>query len=150
MKQQISNLIKSDSIKQLIKYGLVGVVGLVIDMGIYYLLVTKYSVHYPFSDKFSLSKRRYHSENPLLVTPFKICLKPDNVKKCSFFVILPKLNNGVMSLAVVCRLKTNRPQRTKKKRLFTAFGNYFHRKTALKVAHFFFVKLMLHRCFRIY
>ena len=49
MKQQISNLIKSDSIKQLVKYGLVGVVGLVIDMGVYYLLVTKYSVHYPFS-----------------------------------------------------------------------------------------------------
>lgn len=49
MKQQISKLVKSDSIKQLIKYGLVGVVGLVIDMGVYYLLVTKYSVHYPFS-----------------------------------------------------------------------------------------------------
>ncbi|MBN9300998.1 MULTISPECIES: GtrA family protein [Dysgonomonas] len=53
MKQQISNLIKSDSIKQLIKYGLVGVVGLVIDMGVYYLLVTKYSVHYPFSNHIS-------------------------------------------------------------------------------------------------
>lgn len=28
---------------------MVGMVGLVIDMGVYYLLVNKYSVHYPFS-----------------------------------------------------------------------------------------------------
>ncbi len=49
MKQQISKLAKQKAVRQLIKYGLVGIVGLVIDMGIYYLLVTKYSVHYPFS-----------------------------------------------------------------------------------------------------
>jgi putative flippase GtrA len=49
MKQRISELIKSNAFKQLIKYGMVGTVGLVIDMGLYYLLVSKYSVHYPFS-----------------------------------------------------------------------------------------------------
>lgn len=53
MKQQISTLAKQKYIRQLIKYGLVGIVGLVIDMGLYYLLVTKYSVHYPFSNTIS-------------------------------------------------------------------------------------------------
>ncbi|MFV0329499.1 MAG: GtrA family protein [Dysgonomonas sp.] len=53
MKQKINDLIKSDEIKQLVKYGMVGVVGLVIDMGVYYLLVNKYSVHYPFSSHLS-------------------------------------------------------------------------------------------------
>jgi putative flippase GtrA len=53
MKQQINNLIRSDSIKQLVKYGMVGMVGLVIDMGVYYLLVNKFSVHYPFSTHIS-------------------------------------------------------------------------------------------------
>lgn len=49
MKQQLDGLIKRKSVRQLVKYGLVGIVGLIIDMGIYYLLVTKFSVHYPFS-----------------------------------------------------------------------------------------------------
>jgi len=49
MKQRINELLKSNALKQLIKYGMVGVVGLVIDMGVYYLLVNKFSVHYPFS-----------------------------------------------------------------------------------------------------
>jgi putative flippase GtrA len=49
MRKRINELIKSDAFKQLIKYGIVGVAGLVIDMGIYYLLVNKYAVHYPFS-----------------------------------------------------------------------------------------------------
>jgi putative flippase GtrA len=53
MKRRIGELIKSNAFKQLIKYGLVGVVGLVIDMGVYYLLVTKFSVHYLFTDYIS-------------------------------------------------------------------------------------------------
>ncbi|MBK5721133.1 GtrA family protein [Dysgonomonas sp. Marseille-P4677] len=50
MKQQISGLAKQKSIRQLVKYGLVGILGLIIDMGLYYLLVTRLSVHYPFSE----------------------------------------------------------------------------------------------------
>lgn len=53
MKQKVNNLIKSDGAKQLVKYGIVGVVGLVIDMGVYYLLVNKFSVHYAFSSNIS-------------------------------------------------------------------------------------------------
>ena len=53
MKQQISNLARQKYIRQLIKYGLVGIVGLIIDMGLYYLLVTRLSVHYPFSNTVS-------------------------------------------------------------------------------------------------
>lgn len=49
MKQRISNLARQKYIRQLIKYGLVGIVGLIIDMGLYYLLVTRLSVYYPFS-----------------------------------------------------------------------------------------------------
>lgn len=49
MKERINNLTKRESVRQLVKYGMVGVVGLVIDMGVYYLLVVKFSVHYPFS-----------------------------------------------------------------------------------------------------
>ncbi|GAB6119208.1 GtrA family protein [Dysgonomonas termitidis] len=49
MKDQLTGLAKRKAIRQLIKYGLVGVVGLTIDMGIFYLLVNKFSVHYPFS-----------------------------------------------------------------------------------------------------
>lgn len=49
MREKIDNIVKQKSFRQLIKYGMVGVVGLGIDMGIYYLLVRKLSVHYPFS-----------------------------------------------------------------------------------------------------
>ncbi len=49
MKQQISNLAKKESVRQLIKYGLVGMTGLVIEMTVFYLLAKKFSVHYPFS-----------------------------------------------------------------------------------------------------
>lgn len=49
MKDKISNIAKRKSVRQLVKYGLVGVVGLIIDMGVYYLLVIKFSVHYPIS-----------------------------------------------------------------------------------------------------
>ena len=53
MKRQISHLVKHKSVRQLMKYGLVGMVGLVIDMGVYYLLINKFSVHYPFSETIS-------------------------------------------------------------------------------------------------
>lgn len=53
MKLHISDIIKKDSFKQLVKYGLVGMVGLVIDMGIFYLLVNFFAVHYPFSEAIS-------------------------------------------------------------------------------------------------
>jgi len=49
MKLDINSIIQRNSFKQLVKYGLVGIVGLVIDMGIFYLLVNTFSVHYPFS-----------------------------------------------------------------------------------------------------
>lgn len=53
MKEKFEKLVKSESFRQLIKYGIVGVVGLVIDMGVYYLLVTRFSVHYPFTEAIS-------------------------------------------------------------------------------------------------
>jgi putative flippase GtrA len=49
MRERIGKLVKQKSFRQLVKYGIVGVVGLIIDMGIFYLLVKKFSVHYPFS-----------------------------------------------------------------------------------------------------
>ncbi|WP_029906419.1 GtrA family protein [Prevotella sp. 10(H)] len=49
MKQQLEGLVKRKSVRQLVKYGLVGIVGLIIDMGVYYLLINKFAVHYPFS-----------------------------------------------------------------------------------------------------
>ncbi|MDR2955737.1 MAG: GtrA family protein [Prevotella sp.] len=53
MKRQITDLAKSNSVKQLIKYGLVGSVGIIIDMGVFYLLADKFSVQYPFSPHIS-------------------------------------------------------------------------------------------------
>lgn len=49
MQLNFTELLQKKGIRELIKYGIVGVIGLVIDMGIYYLLVPKFSVHYPFS-----------------------------------------------------------------------------------------------------
>ncbi len=49
MKDRVGRIIKQKSFRQLVKYGMVGVVGLGIDMGVYYLLVRKLSFHYPFS-----------------------------------------------------------------------------------------------------
>lgn len=49
MKERIKVLARKKYIRELVKYGLVGLVGLFIDMGIYYLLVTKYAVHYEIS-----------------------------------------------------------------------------------------------------
>lgn len=49
MREQIGKLVKQESFRQLVKYGIVGVVGLIIDMGVFYLLVKRFSVHYPFS-----------------------------------------------------------------------------------------------------
>ncbi|WP_280671204.1 MULTISPECIES: GtrA family protein [unclassified Dysgonomonas] len=39
--------------KELIKYGIVGVIGVVIDAGVYYLLVDMFAVHYSFSGAIS-------------------------------------------------------------------------------------------------
>ncbi|MFV0468115.1 MAG: GtrA family protein [Dysgonomonas sp.] len=41
------------TIKEIIKYGLVGVVGLSIDFGVYYLLVSIFNIHYSFSEQIS-------------------------------------------------------------------------------------------------
>lgn len=41
------------TIKEIIKYGLVGVVGLSIDFGVYYLLVSIFNIHYAFSEQIS-------------------------------------------------------------------------------------------------
>ncbi len=49
MKLSIKEILRSQSFKQLIKYGMVGVVGFAIDFGVYYLLVVKLAVHYPFT-----------------------------------------------------------------------------------------------------
>lgn len=49
MKQQISSLAKHKSVRELVKYGIVGIVGLIIDIGIFYLLTQIFSVQYPFS-----------------------------------------------------------------------------------------------------
>jgi putative flippase GtrA len=49
MKLSIKGILKSQSFKQLVKYGMVGVVGFAIDFGVYYLLVVKLAVHYPFT-----------------------------------------------------------------------------------------------------
>lgn len=49
MKQQIKDLAKRKGIRELIKYGMVGSAGMVIDMGIFYLLAVYFSIQYPFS-----------------------------------------------------------------------------------------------------
>lgn len=49
MKLSIKGILKSQSFRQLIKYGMVGVVGFAIDLGVYYLLVIILEVHYPFT-----------------------------------------------------------------------------------------------------
>lgn len=49
MKQRINELTKRRGLRQLIKYGMVGSVGMVIDMGLFYLLAIKLSVQYPIS-----------------------------------------------------------------------------------------------------
>jgi putative flippase GtrA len=49
MREQIRNLVRQESFKQLVLYGIVGAVGLVIDLGVFYLLINKFAVHYPCS-----------------------------------------------------------------------------------------------------
>lgn len=49
MKERIGTLVRQKYFKELVKYGIVGLVGLVIDMGIYYLLVDQYAVQYSLS-----------------------------------------------------------------------------------------------------
>lgn len=50
---KIITLIKSDTFIQFVKYGLVGVSGLVIELCIFYLLVKVFQVHYFFSPSLS-------------------------------------------------------------------------------------------------
>lgn len=49
MKKQVKELTNKKGLRELVKYGLVGTVGMAIDMGVFYLLAVKYSVQYPFS-----------------------------------------------------------------------------------------------------
>lgn len=49
MFEKLRALLKRKAIRELIKYGIVGVIGLVVDMGVYYLLVKQFEVHYPMS-----------------------------------------------------------------------------------------------------
>jgi len=53
MKKYIGNLAQKKSIRELFKYGLVGIGGLIIEMTIFYLLTKKFAVHYPFSSSLS-------------------------------------------------------------------------------------------------
>lgn len=49
MLDRIKALLRKKTIRELIKYGLVGIIGLCWDMGAYYLLVKQFTVHYPMS-----------------------------------------------------------------------------------------------------
>lgn len=50
MREHITSLLKSNAFKELIKYGLVGLVGLVIDMGLFWILNNYLKIQYPFTD----------------------------------------------------------------------------------------------------
>ncbi|MDU1890999.1 MAG: GtrA family protein [Dysgonomonas sp.] len=49
MKQLLIDLSKKKSVRELFKYGLVGLVGLIIDAGLFFLLAKKFAVEYPFA-----------------------------------------------------------------------------------------------------
>lgn len=49
MKLSVKDVLTSNSFKQLVKYGIVGTIGFAIDLGIYYFLVVRYAVHFPFT-----------------------------------------------------------------------------------------------------
>ena len=51
MIEQLTTLLKSNAFKQLIKYGIVGLVGLVIDMGLFWLLNDYLKIQYSFTDE---------------------------------------------------------------------------------------------------
>lgn len=53
MNKGVKKIAKSNSFRQLIKYGIVGAIGFVVDFGIFYILVKIFSVHYPFSQLIS-------------------------------------------------------------------------------------------------
>lgn len=53
MEDKIATLIKSNTFKQLIKYGIVGGIGFVIDLGVFWLLNNYLKIHYPFSSHVS-------------------------------------------------------------------------------------------------
>lgn len=66
MKQKFINLTKHEAIRQLFKYGLVGLVGLIIDLGVFYILAKILNVEYPFSAyirEFSGEKMSLHLIN---------------------------------------------------------------------------------------
>jgi len=46
----IVNILKSKSFKELIKYGIVGGIGLAVDLGVFYFLAIALSIEYPFSE----------------------------------------------------------------------------------------------------
>ena len=54
MKHRIVKLTKKKAFREIIKYGIVGVVGLVIELSIFYILTKKLVVHYPISEQISL------------------------------------------------------------------------------------------------
>lgn len=49
MSEKLKLLLRSKTVRELIKYGIVGVIGLCVDMGVFYLLVRKFEVHYPIT-----------------------------------------------------------------------------------------------------
>ena len=49
MIEQLTTLLKSNAFKQLIKYGVVGLVGLVIDMGLFWILNDHLKIQYSFT-----------------------------------------------------------------------------------------------------
>lgn len=53
MKSRLKSIIQKEGVKQLFKYGLVGIGGLIIEITVFYLLTKKFSVQYPFSPHIS-------------------------------------------------------------------------------------------------
>lgn len=53
MKDKIISLAKSNTLRQLVKYGIVGGIGFVIDFGVFWFLNNYLSIHYPFSPHIS-------------------------------------------------------------------------------------------------
>lgn len=53
MKDKLVELYKNKTFRQLIKYGMVGGVGFIIDFGVFWLLNNYFSVQYPFSSHIS-------------------------------------------------------------------------------------------------
>ena len=54
MKDKITDLAQSNTLKQLVKYGIVGGIGFLIDFGVFWLLNNYFSIHYPFSSQINI------------------------------------------------------------------------------------------------